>query len=79
MSTITMRLEIANVYGDEEIITHETVELPVPEADEDLDDWGEDHIFPLTGTGRTEGDAAYFVEVLESSDPTMVGHKWEWC
>lgn len=74
-------LKITNVYvGDGEIeVTLPDVELPdLYEGDEDHEAWAEDHLFPYTGTGRESGDASYFVEVLNPSDPRLEGRTFEW-
>jgi hypothetical protein len=81
---IRLELEIENHYDGDVVTTHKTVTVPVPPEDEDSDeytDWlyDEDGIFEATGTGRTEGDAAYFVEVKASTYKTAipVGKAWE--
>lgn len=77
MMTVTLTLSITNVYDDDELAHFETKEVPAPNG-EDLDDWADEHLFPLTGTGHTTGAAGYFVKVVESSDPELVGRDWEW-
>lgn len=85
---IDVTLKIDNAYEDGDVI-ETTVRTEVPEPpteanfegdslDEAYQDWAYDNIFCHTGTGRTEGDSAYFVKCIESSDPTMVGAEWEW-
>jgi hypothetical protein len=78
-----LSIKIENVYEDgEEITEHKTLDVPVPPTfvidDEAHQDWAYDHIFTETGTGKTEGDAAYFVEVTASDEPAMMGNKYEW-
>jgi len=75
---ITITVEIENTYEDgTEITTHETVEVPPIPADEDAAwDWADEHIRPLTGTGKTEGDAWYDCTITASSDPAIVGRKF---
>jgi hypothetical protein len=47
-------------------------------SEDDLEDWGMEHLMQFTGTGRTTGEAGYFVEVLESPErPSLVGFKVE--
>jgi hypothetical protein len=43
----------------------------------DLDDWAEDTIYPLTGTGKSNGDAWYDATITASSDPSLVGTTYE--
>ena len=70
---------IDNIYEDgDEIVTTETADVPAPEPGQDRDDWAEDYLFPLTGTGRTDGDAAYFLRITECEDPSLVGAEFEW-
>lgn len=73
---IKLTLDIENVYEDgEKIKTTVETEVPDPPATGDSDDdfdWSYDHIFPHTGTGKTGGDAFYFVTVRESSHPGLI-------
>lgn len=55
-----------------------TVELPPAHSLSDLDEWAEDNLFPLTGTGRTKGDAGYFVKIIDADLPGYVGLEFEW-
>ena len=73
----TLDLRIENVYSDETITNHVTVTVPDPPAGAAFEDWAEEHIYPLTGTGRP-GDAGYFVTVLESDSPVLAGARFEW-
>lgn len=85
---ITVVLKIENHYPEEEgdpIMTAWSGEIdPPPDnvavGSEGWDDWAYDEIFPYTGTGQTEGNSAYFVEVTGSSDPEKlpVGTEFEW-
>ena len=82
--TITVSLEIENIYEDDEAVTthvEATVPAPPPDTDEEAyRAWHEEHIQPLTGTGHTTGDAGYFVEVKASSDEALlpVGTEFEY-
>ena len=82
---IHIKVKIDNIYEDgENVVVEAEADVPKPWAEEGSDahsEWEEFFIFPLTGTGQEEGDAGYFVEVLESSDPDAipVGTEWEWC
>lgn len=88
---IAVTLEIDNVYEDgESIQTFVETEIDPPPTDAELendedgklrDDWEQENIFEHTGTGKTEGDAGYFVKVLQSSDPERLppGTMYEFC
>ncbi|MGW1040018.1 hypothetical protein [Streptomyces sp. NPDC002547] len=81
MSVATVTLRIDNRYEDGvEIETRETATVPLPLPEEGTDertDWEQDHIFPLTGTGREGVDSWYDVEIVESSAPELVGKTFE--
>jgi hypothetical protein len=68
---IRLELEIENHYDGDVVTTHKTVTVTMPPEDQDsdeYDDWLNDGpIFEATGTGRTEGNSAYFVKVLSST------------
>ena len=76
---ITVSLHIVNTYDDGEVITTVITgaEVAAPPPDGDLDDWAEDTIYPLTGTGKTAGDAWYDATVTASSEPSLVGTTYE--
>lgn len=75
---ITLDLKIENYYDGDKVVTRPTITIPYPpnEADDPdgYDEWlnGDDSIFEATGTGRTEGDSAYFVEVVGSTRPDVI-------
>nr|BFE56393.1 hypothetical protein GCM10020063_009190 [Dactylosporangium thailandense] len=77
---VTVTLHIDNVYelyGTVE--TTATVTIPVPPADQDsgaYDDWAQEYIFAETGTGRTGGNAGYFVRITASTNPDLVGREF---
>jgi len=81
---VDVTLEIENVYPDETIRTTVETRIPIPpppsESDYERQDWEDEYIMPETGTGRTEGDAAYFVTVTKSSRPDVlpVGTEFEY-
>jgi hypothetical protein len=81
---VTLTLDIENHYGDEVVTTEVEVTVPAPPPDTDGEDamreWADEHLYPLTGTGRTEGDAAYFVSIGRSSRPELMlcGREFEW-
>jgi hypothetical protein len=78
--TINLLLRIDNVYPDDTVTRETAVTVFSPEPDEDLQDWADDQLLEYTGTGRTEGDAGYFVEILRSEFPEIVpvGSTFEW-
>lgn len=78
---VTMSLAIENIYDGDTIHTTADAVAPPPPAEDDEDDydeWSYAWVYQHTGTGRTEGNSAYFVEVTASSDPTLVGRKFEY-
>ncbi len=76
---IQRRVHVSNAYasGDEE--EHDdTVWLAPREAfdtDDEYDEYADEVLFALTGTGRTTGNAYYEVESIDGLEPTI--HK-EW-
>lgn len=76
---ITARIE--NLYEDgTEIVRIETTHVPAPPTGaEELAEWADDHLRdPLTGTGRPQGEAAYFLAITASEDPSLIGKTFEW-
>jgi hypothetical protein len=77
--TVTLHIDnIYELYGTVE--TTATVTIPVPPTDEDsdaYDDWRQEHIFAETGTGCTDGNAAYFVRITASTIPDLLGREFE--
>lgn len=71
---VWIKVRVDNIYEDgEEITLEREAAIAAPPADEnERSDWEQEEIFALTGTGRTTGEAGYFVEVLESSDPDVI-------
>lgn len=73
-------IRISNVYeGGAEIPVTVAIELRQRGPDEDDAAWDEylrDILWPLTGTGRTEGNAGYFAESIDGLDPEI---RMEWC
>jgi hypothetical protein len=78
-----LSIKIDNIYEDGDKVT-ETKDIDVPEPpnldteSERHQDWAFDYLFPFTGTGRTHGDAGYFVEILASDDAALIGNEYEW-
>lgn len=80
---LSLTVEFTDVYDGEEYVRTEDVYAPAPTAGDDLDEWAEENLFPLTGTGREHGEAAYFVKVLSApcldpNVPDLTGKTWEW-
>jgi hypothetical protein len=77
---VTVTLHIDNVYELHGTIeTTATVTIPVPPPDEGsdaYDDWAYEYIFAQTGTGRTDGDAGYFVRITASTIPDLIGREF---
>lgn len=80
--TVSITVDISNTYPDgEEVNVRVTETVPAPwdkGSEEQMDEWAYEAIFPLTGTGRTEGDAWYDATIVESSDPFLVGLTFDW-
>lgn len=76
----TVTLHIENHYELHGMVeTTATATIPVPPADEDsdaYDDWSQRHIFAVTGTGHTDGNAAYFVRITASTVPALIGRQF---
>lgn len=71
-------VEIENVYEDEMVTTIiENEEVPPPLTEGDLEEWADDHLYPLTGVGRP-GAAGYFVTVTACDDLALVGRRFDW-
>jgi hypothetical protein len=79
---VQVTLLIDNYYeGGDKIKTTYEGWIPAPPGRDDpgYEDWEQDWIYEYTGTGRTEGDSAYFVTVGASSRPDLlpVGTEFE--
>lgn len=81
--TVEITARVENFYIDtgDEIVTNPVAVMPAPpgplptgewEVPQDVQDWVDDHLFSMTGTGRTKGDAAYDLTVTASSRPDLV-------
>jgi len=78
-----IKIKATTVYdGESPYEVTQTVDEPSPAGlvagfpNEDLDheEWAMEYLMQYTGTGRTSGNAGYFVEVLECDDrPDLVG------
>lgn len=77
---IELHLAIENHYSGDVVKTEADVTVPpVPTDEDEQEEWRDEHIFPLTGTGASNKDSAYFVTVTFSSRPDLipVDTKWE--
>lgn len=71
-------VRVDNTYNDGTITKHYTVDVPVADPD-DVDEWSEDYIFPLTGTGRSDDYAGYETKVTACDEqPWLVGRVFCW-
>lgn len=80
---MSIRVQVENIYElYEPVTTHMTAQVaPFPHGkDEDVvDEWWQEEIYPLTGTGNEDGNSSYFVTVVACDDPALVGAEREWC
>lgn len=76
MATARISVLVSNAYDDgTEVFTTDTATVPPPPADEDgREEWWQEHVFPLTGSGRfVDGNALYTVWITASDAPALVG------
>lgn len=74
-TTVRISVTIDNRYElSDPVVTTQITDIPPPPINDDaaLDDWEQEHIFPLTGAGFEEGDSFYEVTVTESSNPQLI-------
>ncbi len=91
MTTVALHARVENYYvgSRSKVVTYPKAELPMPPgpmpqngqaATPAVDAWLHEHLFGMTGTGRTVGDATYDLEVTHSSRPDLVpvgfSHAW---
>ena len=72
-------VRIDNVYEEHDTVVV-WVRVPLPEAGENIDQWAEDNIFPLTGAGKYHGNAGYFAKVSAAPGRCahLIGRTFEW-
>lgn len=78
--TVMVELHVINAYDDgSEIVTEPAATVPRPYTDDEgaLSDWWQEHIFPLTGTGHSAGNAIYDVTITASDMQALVGLTYE--
>jgi hypothetical protein len=78
--TVTVDLTIENIYPDaviQTLVHNEPVPVPTSLDRDELDEWAMEHLFPVTGTGREDGDSSYTIRVTRSSDQQLVGQVFE--
>ena len=77
--TITLHfINVYELYGTFE--TTATVTIPVPPSDASSNayaDWVHEHIYAETGTGRTAGNATYFVHITASTIADLIGREFD--
>lgn len=80
MSTIKLRIDNAYDSGHDSVAEITTTELPDPSAydRETLREWADEHLFPLTGSGREHDNAYYAVKIESSDNARLIGLWWEW-
>jgi hypothetical protein len=77
---MTTTVEIENGYVNGDVVVN-TVEVETfdPDVHDDLDQWWEDEVFPLTGDGRHGSmDAYYEATVTDSDRDELVGETHDW-
>ncbi|MBU2698854.1 MULTISPECIES: hypothetical protein [Pimelobacter] len=81
-ATVTLKVRIENYSAQgEEVLAYETATVPaLPRGASagDRQNWFDDHLFALTGTGQTTGDWCYFLTIVEASDEALIGQSFEW-
>lgn len=84
---IDIEVSVENIYEDGSnvatVVTATVDEPKVGPCDQggcDLSEWADDNIYPHTGTGRTDGDAAHFAEIVKAPAgwEFLVGEQFEW-
>lgn len=72
-----LTVKFTDVYDGAEYPRTQTID--VPEPTDDLEDWADDNLRPLTGDGRQHDEAGYFAEITECLDRSdLVGHEFSW-
>jgi hypothetical protein len=80
-TSVVLTFTVSNAYEYYDTIDYTVTNAVVParEPDEDPDDWAYKQLYQeFTGVGHPSGDSWYDIEILESSDPTLVGQKFDW-
>jgi hypothetical protein len=75
-----LTVRFTDVYDGREWPRTETLDVPgPPPSDEDLEEWAEENLYPLTGDGRAHDVSGYFAEILTSPEqPHLVGREFSW-
>jgi hypothetical protein len=74
---IDLTLKIENHYASGVVTTTAQAQVSEPPPFDDRADWEDDEIFPHTGTGKEDGDSAYFVTSSSRPDLIPVGTEYE--
>lgn len=86
---VTVSMTVENTYADgfeqtnyaTDVVVEAPAETDFVENDaHDLTDWADEVLQPFTGTdtGRENVDAGYEILITASSDPRLVGKRFEW-
>lgn len=78
---VTRRIKFTACYVEDgaEVVTYEDVPLRTDlgtMTNDERYEYLNERLWPLTGTGRTEGDAGYFAESADDVEPAI---EMEWC
>ena len=83
-STVRAQIMSTSLYADGHAVTELLdMDLPAPPGrEDDMDQWAEDALYPITGTGdptRENMDACYTIQVVDCEDrPDLNARTWEW-
>lgn len=86
--SIHLQIHVSSHYADERDdedagkSTLMWVDVPKPPTyvtSEELDHWGDEQLYPFTGTGRTDRVGSYYeVRIVWSPDDVLTGRQWGW-
>lgn len=81
-ATVALKVKIENYSAQgEKVLAYETATvpaLPCGASEEERQDWFDEHLWHLTGTGESAGDWCYFLTIVEASDEALIGQSYEW-
>lgn len=77
-----MRIDVkfTDVYDGAEHPRTVTLNVPLPPAGSDIEEWADDHLFPHTGDGNAiNSTAGYYAEILDAPEaPFLNGREFDW-